>query len=206
MNATLAQAWESLAAKAGWGGGPTGVFQELSQCYSEPHRAYHNLHHLENVLQELAMQTGSMDQPVDVALALWFHDVIYDPRATDNEAQSARWFAERARTAGLPESLVTRVEQLIMATSHKAPPTDESMALLVDIDLGILGAVPDVFDEYERQIRREYSWVPEAAFRSGRSAVLRLFLERPRIYYTGALGRKYEQAARENINRSPCFL
>ncbi|HYQ93130.1 MAG TPA: hypothetical protein VES89_13900 [Candidatus Competibacteraceae bacterium] len=71
-----------------------------------------------------------------------------------------------------------------------------------DIDLAILGAPSARFDAYERQIRQEYAWVPEALFRSHRRRFLEGLLERARIYTTDAFFERYEPQARFNIDRS----
>ena len=88
-----------------------------------------------------------------------------------------------------------RVRALILATKHDAQPTGSDAQLLVDIDLAILGAAPERFDEYERQVQVEYSWVPEEAFRKARVGILEQFLERPAIYSTDAFASRLESSA-----------
>ena len=73
---------------------------------------------------------------------------------------------------------------------------------LVDVDLWILAAPADRFDQYEAQIRREYSWVPEIEYRQKRSRLLQKFLDRPNIYLTANFHARFEQPARQNIRRS----
>jgi hypothetical protein len=74
--------------------------------------------------------------------------------------------------------------------------------LLLDIDLSILGADEDAFDRYDRAIREEYSWVPEAEYRNARIKVLKSFADRASIYHT-LIGRKrYESQARANLERA----
>jgi predicted metal-dependent HD superfamily phosphohydrolase len=50
------------------------------------------------------------------------------------------------------------VRDLILATRHDVSPPGGDAALLVDVDLAILGSPAERFDEYERQVRQEYSW------------------------------------------------
>jgi predicted metal-dependent HD superfamily phosphohydrolase len=89
-----------------------------------------------------------------------------------------------------------------LATKHNAEPTSRDAALLVDVDLAILGAAPERFDEYERQVREEYSWVPGFLFRRKRREILEGFLARPHVYSTDHFLACYEAAARANLVRS----
>jgi len=76
------------------------------------------------------------------------------------------------------------------------------MALLQDIDLSILGADAELYDRYEGWIRQEYEFVPEEAFRKGRSAVLQSFLDQDVIYHTIELRERLEVSARDNLSRA----
>lgn len=94
---------------------------------------------------------------------------------------------------------------MILATSHHVTRELDDQ-LMLDIDLSILGREPAAFLEYEDQVRREFSWVPEHAFRAGRLKVLSGFLERPRIFSTVELHADYEQQARANLEMSVARL
>ncbi|MDC9575719.1 metal-dependent hydrolase, partial [Pseudoalteromonas sp. GABNS16A] len=142
------------------------------------------------------------EDPLCIELALWAHDVIYDPRASDNEARSADWFAQQFADSILTNSQRARVHELILATIHPHPHTDPDMALLQDIDLSILGADAELYDRYEGWIRQEYKFVPEAGFRKGRSTVLRSFLDQDVIYHTAELRERLEMLARDNLSRA----
>jgi predicted metal-dependent HD superfamily phosphohydrolase len=137
-----------------------------------------------------------------VALALWFHDAVYDPRGHGNEAASAQWAAWVLREAGAGAAVVERVEALVMATCHSALPSTPDARLLVDIDLAILGAEPARFAEYERQIRDEYGFVPEPVFREKRAQILRGFLERPALFSTPDYAGRLDAPARANLARA----
>jgi predicted metal-dependent HD superfamily phosphohydrolase len=95
-----------------------------------------------------------------------------------------------------------RVYALVMATRHDAAPSKSDAKLVVDVDLSILGAEELRFDEYERQVREEYAWVPEAVFRRERRRILEGFLRRPRIYLTEYFHATREARARFNLERS----
>lgn len=181
---------------------PQATWQQLASRYSEPHRHYHTLDHVAACLDWLDQYHHLAEDPLCIELALWAHDVIYDPSATDNEARSADWFAQHFADSDLTDQQRARVHALILATIHPHPPSDPDMALLQDIDLSILGADAKLYDRYEGWIRQEYKFVPEEAFRKGRSAVLQSFLEQDVIYHTAALSERLEISARDNLSRA----
>ena len=178
------------------------TWQQLASLYSEPHRHYHTLDHVAACLNWQDQYRHLAEDPLCIELALWAHDVIYDPRASDNEARSADWFAQHFADSDLTDQQRARVHELILATIHPHPPTDPDMALLQDIDLSILGADAELYDRYEGWIRQEYDFVPEAAFRKGRAAVLRSFLDQAMLYYTAELSGRLEGSARDNLSRT----
>ncbi len=181
---------------------PEATWQQLASHYREPHRHYHTLDHVAACLNWLDQYHHLAADPLCLELALWAHDVIYDPRATDNEARSADWFAQHFADSDLTDQQRARVHELILATIHPHPPTDPDMALLQDIDLSILGADAELYDRYEGWIRLEYDFVPKEAFRKGRSAVLQSFLEQDVIYHTVELRERLEGSARDNLSRA----
>ncbi len=177
------------------------VFDGLIAHYGEPHRAYHTLDHI----QECFVQLDSVPQVPsreELELALWFHDVIYDTHAHDNEEQSAEWGRRVMLACDMPLPAIERVDQLILVTKHDAPPGSPAESLMIDIDLAILGATKVRFDEYEAQVRQEYAWVPEDVFRSTRAQILKGFECRPRIYHSDFFFARLETPARDNLARS----
>ncbi len=89
-----------------------------------------------------------------------------------------------------------------MATKTHEANSGSDAALLTDIDLSILGQPEKRFDEYESQIRQEYAWVPEPVYRVERAKILRKFLARKRVFATEWFQKKYEDAARQNLQSS----
>jgi len=181
---------------------PGGVLERLNARYSEGHRAYHNLHHIRECLDESDRHRKLAGQPEAVEMAIWFHDAIYDPKAKNNEEASAALAGTLLRAAGCDAGWVEMVDQLILATKHDIVPADSDSKLIVDIDLSILGRETSRFDRYESAIREEYSWVPADVYGRERSRVLRMFLDRPHLYLTGEFRLKYEVTARVNLQRS----
>ena len=178
------------------------VFDELIARYSEPHRAYHTLQHLDECFDKLRELERDAAHLGEIEVALWFHDAIYEVRQKDNEARSADWALAVAIAAGVAADAAKRIHALVMCTVHDAVPSEEDQRILVDVDLSILGADEPRFQEYERQIRQEYAWVPEDVFRARRGQVLAQFLARPSIFSTTAFRERYEGRARSNLERS----
>ena len=202
----LQRSWRRAWGEVGASGSGEALRQRLVDAWREPQRRYHTLQHLAECLGELEPVRHLAAAAGEVELGLWFHDAVYDVRGHDNEAKSAAWAADELRGAGVAAAAVERVRALVMATRHAALPETTDEALLVDIDLSILGAPPERFAEYETQIRAEYAWVDEAVFRSRRLAVLTGFLARPTIYATAHFRTLLEAAARANLQRSIAAL
>ncbi|MEZ4616378.1 MAG: hypothetical protein R2867_12865 [Caldilineaceae bacterium] len=199
---TNAAAWQALWQGFGVALPDSQWFEDLQRHYREPNRAYHTLVHIDDSLQLFAQLAHLASQPAIVRAALWFHDVFYDSTRSDNEEASAQWAAEIMHAAGVPLSTVSRVQELILYTQHSQTPPAGDGALLVDIDLAILGAATVRFDEYESQIRAEYAWVPWLTFCRRRAALLQQFLARPTIYQTDYFQHHFEERARQNLARS----
>lgn len=199
----LDRAWVTTAAAAGARGDVAAVGARLLAAWTEPHRGYHDLRHLTEVLRrvdELA-GPGRLDAAgaTAVRLAAWFHDAVYDPRATDNEDASARRADQDLAALQVPPGVRTEVARLVRLTaSHDPSPDDLRGAVLCDADLGVLAAPAQRYAGYVQGVRREYAHLPDATFRAGRAAVLRRLLERPRLYSSpGATG--WEEPARAAV-------
>lgn len=194
--------WSRLWHQATQAEPPPEYFQKLDTLYSEPHRYYHNQSHILDCLAEFDQNLQQASDPLALELAIWFHDVIYDTRASDNEEQSAS-LAEAWLTASkAAKRLITAVKALILATKHHEVGGHPDAPLLVDIDLSIFGRSSTRFWHYEQQIRQEYAWVDKVVYATKRARILRRFLERQEIYHTPELHRELEAAARANLAAS----
>jgi len=178
------------------------TFEMLVARYAEPHRHYHTLTHIEACLAWLDWFHASAEYAEEVELALWFHDAVYDPRAGggQNERQSASLACEALRELGVPAAKLERIARHILETEHHTARNGDA-ALVVDIDLTILGARPSEFDRFEDQIRKEYAHGSEDLFRVGRRSVLEGFLARRTIFNALPIRDELEATARANLRR-----
>lgn len=143
------------------------VEADLLARWNEPHRHYHTQRHLDVMLAVIDAHADLADDPAQVRLAAWFHDAVYDPRASDNEAASAGLAARALRRLGLDPTEVVRLVHL--TATHDPGPGDRNGLLLTDADLAILAADPATYDAYAAAVRREYHHVPDHRFRTGRA-------------------------------------
>lgn len=180
----------------------------LEAAYAEPHRAYHTGAHIADCLAKLARIEGlGGHQRQLLTWAIWWHDAIYDPARPDNEEASAEMARRDLADMGVGRADLDEVARLILLTmGHTTQPGDRLGALMVGIDLSILGEAPEIYDAYAQAVRREYAHVPEAAFRAGRAGVLRRFLEAPHLFADPDLRIAYEARARENLAREIATL
>lgn len=196
--ASWRQAWQD----AGVAQADEGLHRAVIACWSEPHRRYHTLQHLRECLAQFGETRELAARPGEIELGLWFHDAFYEPQRDDNELRSADWAHSCMLKAGAGIEAADRVHALIMQTRHQAAPQEADAQLLVDIDLAILGALPQRFDESDLQVRAEYAHVADAAYRDGRRAILQGFLARTRLYSTDHFHARFEERARENLRRA----
>ena len=189
------RAWRGLRAE----GTGSDVRDAVLARYAETHRSYHTVQHLTECLSLFESVQNAPDRPAEVEMALWFHDAVYDLKDSDNEARSADWAQVELLKAGVESESASRVRELILTTKHTGVPQTRDEKVLVDIDLAILGASEMRFAEYERQIREEYSYVPELLFRIKRREILESFMDRHAIYSTPALHQQFEAKARANL-------
>lgn len=195
----FADAWDLLIEDLdAVGDEATRVGQELHDRHREPVRSYHAVEHVEAVLANLAR----LDARTPVTeLAAFFHDAIYDPRASDNEEASAQLAEHHLGALGVDDGVIAATATIIRATAGHALPDDApaGTAEFLDADLSMLGASPERYGWYAQAIRDEYAHVPNDAFRAGRAAMLTNFVEREQLFLTDAGVALWDAAARRNL-------
>lgn len=180
------------------------VVIDLERRWSEPHRRYHDLVHLDEMLGNLGA-LGVADDLV-CELATWFHDAILDNRRSDNEERSAVLATEmlttdavKARDAHLDDRDIELIADIIRATKGHEPATEPRTAAVLDADMAILGSAPDRYAVYLRDVRAEYDFLDDEAFRTGRATFTRHVLEQDRIFGTDRGRELWEEPARRNL-------
>lgn len=174
--------------------------EALIERHEEPLRRYHGTAHVAAVLRSLD-ELAATDEATE--LAAWFHDAIYDPTASDNEARSAELFTATAQQLGIDGNVASEAHTMIVATAgHQLPErsTPRTGAFL-DADLSILGAPAATYDRYAEAIRFEYQHLSDEAFFTGRLGVLSMFADRPDLFFTDRGRSLWDTTARANLAR-----
>ena len=193
--------WTALMTSLGLPASPA-TYTQLVEAYREPHRHYHTTRHIEDCFTKLDQLRALAVRPEEIELALWFHDGVYLPYKSGNEEKSAEWAASFLGEAGASGKLIARIRELILATRHDAIANDHDTAILIDVDLSILGADRERYDAFEKDVRKEYRWVPRSLYRRERRRILASFLGRERIFMTDGFFERYEAQARGNLDRA----
>ena len=191
--------WRALAASSGLrDADPLGA--ALIAAYAAPHRRYHGLAHVAFLLDEIDRRQALARDPALLRFAAWFHDAIYDPLASDNEARSANWARRDLVAHGMDSGAAAAIAALIGKTkSHHAGAATPDEALFLDMDFAILGADREVYAAYADNIRAEYAAVAPDAFRAGRASFLKGVLAQDRMFRTHVYEEERAAAARANL-------
>jgi len=174
---------------------------ELHKAYTSGGRHYHNLTHLEHLLRELTAVKASIEQWDDVVFAAFYHDAVYSARANDNEEKSAVMAEQRLASIKYSAAGIEHCTKLILATKGHSRDSDSDINHFTDADLSILGGEEAAYDDYARNVRKEYSIYPDMIYKPGRRKVLQHFLAMPKIFKTDLFFDRYEAAARKNLRR-----
>ncbi|AWO00409.1 hypothetical protein DLD77_01140 [Chitinophaga alhagiae] len=201
--AEIKENWMQLTSKTGCTteSALTGIDHIIRQ-YSAAGRHYHNLEHLCDLLYLQQQYAPLVIDNDSLLYAIFFHDIIYAVTRKDNEEKSAQEALRFLQNTSLPADRQQKIYGYIAATAgHLNPLADPDLDYLLDFDLYILGTPPAQYSAYAKMVRKEYWLYPDFMYRKGRKKVLQHFLGQPHIYKTPAFREKYEQKARENMER-----
>lgn len=173
-------------------------WEELVKLYQHPKRHYHNLTHIQHFHQQLS-EYYKKDIPDWVLFAMYYHDAVYNVNRKDNEEQSAILAIKILAEFSFPAEETKKCIAAIKATQYHQSTGETDIDVFTDSDLSILGALPAVYSDYAKQIRKEYAIYPDLLYNPGRKKVIQHFLNMPCIYKTDWFYTKYEEQARKNL-------
>jgi len=185
-------------------GFPDGLWLKLVEAYQEPQRHYHQLEHIQELLelhhQHVTQTSFSPREQGLIELAIWGHDVIYDPQSKDNELKSAEWMKHHLPHDWLSTSEYAWLSTAILATQHHSPHMDPTIQWLLDLDLSIFASNPARFNRYHKQIKLEYAFVPAHIFEIKRHEILSQFAKKDPLFQTPILQATLESQAKQNLS------
>jgi predicted metal-dependent HD superfamily phosphohydrolase len=180
-------------------------FKEIERKYIAERRHYHNLHHIQALLQFCETYAAQLHDRDVVAFSVFYHDIIYNVLRKDNEARSALLAVKRLHSLKVPEEKIAQVKIYIEATQTHALTAGvkhvSDLQLFLDFDMSILGAGWDEYETYTRQVRREYRIYPDKLYYPGRRQFLQHCLQAEFIFQTPVFRDEFEARAKQNMAR-----
>ncbi len=174
--------------------------RDLLALWRQPHRRYHDVLHLTEVLDRIDLLAHHARDADAVRLAAWTHDAVYDPRAAAGANEVASADVAREVLTDLGGGRAREVIRLVLLTAtHDAAADDPDGQVLCDADLGVLASDDARYAGYAAGVRAEYAHVPDDAFASGRTVVLEQLLGHDRLFATATAHELWERRARANV-------
>ncbi|MGO2339492.1 MAG: HD domain-containing protein [Psychrobacter sp.] len=187
------------------------LWQDIAGYYDERQRAYHTLQHIQQLFSQFEQVKHDLNEPHIIALALYYHDVIYEPTRSDNELKSARLAVEVLEPYLNIEQCQYIYALIMMTASHQindemGSNKNSDAAYLLDMDLSVLGMPWSEYEQYAKSVRQEYAHVADKNYQKGRTHVLNQLLAHPTLYLTTHYRSRLEAQARDNIKREIMLL
>lgn len=127
----------------------------LLAMWNESHRHYHNLNHLNDLIEQINESKAkySESEYEKLMIAALFHDCVYDPMSNDNEEKSAEFFESCAQDRS--NSDIQEIKQMILDTKTHQSTTSLSEKFN-QLDMSIVESDFEKLLEWEEGIREEY--------------------------------------------------
>lgn len=177
------------------------MWSDIEKRYTHRKRHYHNLQHLENLFNQLTEVKEEIEDWDTILFSLYYHDIIYSASSKENEEESASHAMEALQKIAYSSNQAKKCVDIILATKAHFITIDHDTNLFIDADLAILGSSWEVYMEYFKNVRKEYSLYPGFMYKPGRKKVVKHFLEMKRIFKTDYFHKKYEAQAKDNLKK-----
>jgi predicted metal-dependent HD superfamily phosphohydrolase len=149
----------------------------LLSMWNESHRHYHNLNHLNDLIEQINENKSKFSEKEyeKLMLAAIFHDCVYDPMSSTNEEDSAKFLIECA--VDKSNSDILDVQRMILDTkTHKSTtPLSESFN---KFDMSIVERDFDQLLEWENGTSEEFSVYSKNEYKVGRIKFLESLLDK----------------------------
>lgn len=171
------------------------VYENIVKRWNEPHRFYHNIDHLNFLVDTFRQMYDNSEITAEemstLILVAFFHDVIYDPKRDDNEAKSVDYFRKSCEDGSMKTGFADQVMNMILDTSYRIEPKDKLSKIFWKADNSVLGLPVNKLIEVEHKIFQEFQFAPYDKYRKGRIEFLESSL--------GMMGKKEDDNLKELI-------
>lgn len=147
----------------------------LLTMWNEPHRYYHSLNHLNDlILQINSFKSSFSKKEYDkLLLTAIFHDCIYDPMKKDNEEKSADFF----KKCSVDNEDTKEIFKMILDT--KSHDSDSKISTIFnDFDMNIVDRDFEQLLEWEKGIYQEFKKYGKTVYRKHRLIFLESLLDK----------------------------
>jgi pantetheine-phosphate adenylyltransferase len=126
----------------------------LLSMWNESHRYYHNLNHLNDLIEQINNDKDiySEKEYEKLLIAALFHDAIYDTNRFDNEEKSAEFFMNCCVEKN---SDIEHINKIILDTKSHLP-SDNLSECFSNYDMNIVERSYEQLLEWENNINLEY--------------------------------------------------
>lgn len=173
------------------------AFDIMIKLYSESWRHHHTMEN--HIIPSLLLYDEIkhlFSFPDVIEMAIFMHDVIYNPLSKFNEEASAM-FANCLLPNNSNNSMIYSI---ITSCKRSRETLKDYEKLFNDIDYAIIGADRDEYQKYSENIRKEYSSLyTEKEYRVGRVVWIMKMLAEKQIFMTEYFQERFESQARENL-------
>jgi pantetheine-phosphate adenylyltransferase len=147
----------------------------LLSMWNESHRHYHNLGHLNDLIDQINEDKSKYSEKEyeKLLITALFHDIVYDGMKSDNEEKSSEFFMNCCLEKSNPDIL--DINQMILDTkSHTS--NNKLSETFNHYDMSIVERDFDKLLEWEHGIFEEYKGWGKEAYKSGRLKFLESLL------------------------------
>lgn len=143
---------------------------ELPKRWNERHRFYHTTNHLTEILFDIEKHPNfnllNVYEKQALMLAAFFHDVILEPKRSDNEEESIKYFISSFR--GKDVKMLDTVCDLIKVTKDRKRPIDRLQRIFWESDNAKFKSGYDTLLKNEKLLRKEYSFLSNKEYKDKR--------------------------------------
>lgn len=184
------------------------IYFDIEERYSASNRHYHNLTHIEKMLNEIYARQDKIKNLDKLLFSAWFHDIIYNPWRKNNEEKSAAYAIKQLSKIGVDNNLIQEIKYLILQTQNHLKDNrvnEFDDQLFLDIDILILAADRNEYAEYLINVKKEYWFVVWGIFKERRKAFCNALIAKNNIYFTKEFQELYEEKAKNNLREEVRF-